>query len=779
MIVGMDFGTTNSGMAVFDGEKLQMIPLDPSSSNPAVTPTALYITNDREVFIGRSAIDMYYEHNLNRPSRMERVKVGEIEQTFAELPSFFRDVYVEKDVFSPGRLFVSFKMGLSNTDFTGTIVGNYYYYLEDIIAIYLYATKKRAETYLNTQLDTIVLGRPVRYSDDASANEYARERMIQAAFRAGYKRVYLQYEPVAAAHFYETRLNQPQNVLIFDFGGGTLDISILRLGDAQRQVMATGGIPIAGNVFDERIVRAKMPAHFGEGDSYRAADRWLPVPNSYYEAFANWQELLLLQLPDRLESIRKIERTARHPGRIRALLSLITGQYGLKMFDIAESVKRLLSSRDKTDLIFAGRGFSVIDSITRAEFERIIRHDIQAIAERLDGVVAASGLDYGDIDSVIRTGGSSQIPAFIEMLETRFGSEKVRALDIFSSVTAGLGVLAHQIARDEIEAPVYRAEDGDKRMQQRRTGDGVPHVDLDLMKRLLDVKESHQGEQSHPVLVVRNEAQKVSARDYDDIPAKGIALNGLNPNGLAEILPADEALLMMTNEYRLFARTAQQLVDLYTIGTSLETVEDFTKTAFSAEMVCAVARWQALQGAEMLAFVSTLGYARLIDGEKFLSRLRQPIAHPVPKMRGYPAALVNVHSGGDIVAFTHSGRAVRLPVALLAGSESRLVNVPLKGRVISVQGVNAPCEFIIITAGGYAMRLHSDAIPQALELNTTGAKVIAKTDPVGAVKFLADKSPVAITTQRVLPVDVSELTSDPQKLLRLKTGETLIHLTYL
>lgn len=779
MIVGMDFGTTNSGMAVFDGRNLRLIPLDPSSSNPAVSPTALYIANDREVFIGRSAINTYYEHNLNRPSRMERVRVGEISVTLSDMPTFYRDVYIERDIFSPGRLFVSFKMGLANPDYTGTIIGNYYYYLEDIIAIYLYATRKRAEAWLNTPLETIVLGRPVRYSDDPLANDYARERMIQAAFRAGYKQVYLQYEPIAAAHYYETTLHQEQNVLIFDFGGGTLDISILRVGHpASRRVLATGGIAIAGNVFDERIVRAKMPPHFGEGESYRAGERWLPVPASFYEAFANWQELLLLQMPESLEVMRKIERTAQHPGKIRALLSLITGHYGLKMFDVAESVKRLLSSRERAEIVFAGKGFSVMDSLTRTEFERIIRHDIQAIAERLDSVIAASGLDYDEIDTVIRTGGSSQIPAFIDMLETRFGPSKVRELDVFGSVTAGLGVIAHQIERGETTAPVYYAEEAAQRMQQRRTDDNsLPQVDLDLMKRLLDVKAQAPAV-VHPVLIARTPALQITAREYQEIPARGIALNGLTPDGLAALLPADEALVMLTTEYRLMTRTGRQMADLYTIGTSLETIEDFYRNAFGVESVCAAARHADLVDAPLIALVSTLGYARLMDGDKFLMKLRQPVAYSVPKMRGYPAALVNVYPDGDIVAFSYAGRAVRLPVALLAGSESRLMSVPLKGRIISVQSVTVPADFVVATAGGYGMCLNSETIPPATELNTTGTKIMAKTDPVSVIRHQPDKPLLAITSQRILPLDTPALSTEPRRLLRLKTGEHLVSLVY-
>ena len=74
MIIGMDFGTTNSGIATYDGEHLQIIPIDGNN----VARTALYITNDRQFYIGREAIDTYFAQNLNRPVNISRVRVGEI-----------------------------------------------------------------------------------------------------------------------------------------------------------------------------------------------------------------------------------------------------------------------------------------------------------------------------------------------------------------------------------------------------------------------------------------------------------------------------------------------------------------------------------------------------------------------------------------------------------------------------------------------------------------------------------------------------------------------------
>src|SRR5262245_44640374 len=253
----MDFGTTNSGIAAYDGQRLQLIPIDPANPNATIARTALYITNDREVYVGRAAIDTYYAQNLNRSVNIERVRVGEIVLTFAELPSFVRDVYIDKDVLSPGRLFVSFKTALSSLNYLGTVIGAHFYFLEDIIALYLYMAKRRAEAALQTDINRIVLGRPVRFAFDPNDDALARERLLKAAFRAGYEEVYLQYEPIAAAYHYESTIDREQIVLVFDFGGGTLDLSVLRLGNPKtREVLATGGVPIAGDVFDSKLARA-------------------------------------------------------------------------------------------------------------------------------------------------------------------------------------------------------------------------------------------------------------------------------------------------------------------------------------------------------------------------------------------------------------------------------------------------------------------------------------------------------------------------------------------
>ena len=202
MIVGMDFGTTNSGMSVYDGRNLQLIPLDSANANPHIARTALYITNRRRIYTGREAIEKYYEQNINRQVKYQRVWVGEITLSFAELPEFVRDVSVEKDVLAPGRLFLSFKTGLKSPNYLGTTVGSEFYFLEDIVSLYLYSARQQAEAYLQTDLSQIVLGRPVHFSTDPEEDKLAEQRLVHAAFQAGYQEVYLQYEPIAAATFF-------------------------------------------------------------------------------------------------------------------------------------------------------------------------------------------------------------------------------------------------------------------------------------------------------------------------------------------------------------------------------------------------------------------------------------------------------------------------------------------------------------------------------------------------------------------------------------------------
>lgn len=789
MIIGMDFGTTNSGMAVYDGEQLRLIPLDPTNRNATVARTALYITNDRAVHIGRNATDAYYEQNLNRPSKIEKVWVGEIEQTFAELPTFFRDVYIDKDIYSPGRLFLSFKMGLSSPNYLGTIVGSQYFFLEDIIATYLYVTKQRAEKHLQQEVDSIVFGRPVRYSDDPQQNEFAKERMIQSAFNAGYKTVYLQYEPIAAAYYYEMGIDKEENVLIFDFGGGTLDLSIVRVGNPKtRKVIANSGIPIAGDVFDRRIVREKYPKHFGEGTRYISGNTELEVPPSFYDSFSDWQTLLTLQSLHTMDRIKQIEATSSQKRKIQNLRKLITGHYGLKMFDIAEQSKRELSNRRIAGLDMTGDGFRVIDSITRREFEKLIRSDVRAIEERLDEVLNIAGLKDSQIDAVIRTGGSSQIPVFVKLLEERFGADKVRDIDAFGSVTSGLGIIGHRIEQDEIEMTAYHVDDytGTRNLRAEKRS-SVPVIDLDIVKRVIEVQEYGGAVSSGTMtLLMRDNEQRLLAVNCESLEEE-VANNhfgDLDENSFMHAVSSESKVILMTTDFVCYVKQAVDLADLRENKLHIEDLEGFRSDQFSTEHVYSVMDWDNVAGKDFVAVISSLGYTQKFFGERLLDKLDRPVPYQIERKRGYPAFLVGANVDEDFIAVSHAGRVARINAEKLPLRDNRLLSVPMKGNIIGMLSGTAEGEILIATQSGYAKRVSIRTISYVSDMNTNGEKIIQRSNPVIAMYYKLNKALWALTNQRILPIDAHAIPLDNKNktehlILKMKRGEKLIRLFYL
>ena len=389
MIIGMDFGTTNSGIATYDGQRLQIIPIDGNN----VARTALYITNDRQFYIGREAIDTYFAQNLNRPINISRVHVGEIKLTFAEIGTFYRDVFIDKDTLAPGRLFVSFKTALSSLNYLGTVVGSHFYFLEDIIALYLYIAKQRAEAVLHTEISrSRSVARCVSPSSQRTTPSPANAccgRLFARATRKSICSMNRLPPPITTS----SSIDREQIVLVFDFGGGTLDLSVLRVGNPQtRAVLTTGGVPIAGDIFDSKLARARLPKHFGEGSSYRSGAQKLPVPSAFYEAFADWQEMLALQRPDMFHQIELIQRTAQRPQQVRALRNLVSSSYGLKMFDIVEGAKRQLSQTARANIHLSGVGFDVVESVTRPEFEAVIGPETRIIEDYLDTLLKEAGI---------------------------------------------------------------------------------------------------------------------------------------------------------------------------------------------------------------------------------------------------------------------------------------------------------------------------------------------------------------------------------------------------
>ncbi|MBU0702811.1 MAG: Hsp70 family protein, partial [Chloroflexi bacterium] len=247
-------------------------------------------------------------------------------------------------------------------------------------------------------------------------------------------------EPVAAALHYELTVGEPQNIVVFDFGGGTLDVTVMRIGEpGQRQVFATGGVGIAGDAFDQRIIAGLMLEHFGRGATWGQDES--PFPNRYTDSLVNWQTISELNKPETLHFLRLAQITGSHPARARALESLLVNNYATRLIDRVERAKVALSTAHFAIVRLTGQDMDVWQPITRSQFEALIADATRRIEACLLDTLARSNLKASEIDTVVRTGGSAQIPCFIEMMERIFPG-KVVLSDVFSGVTAGLAVRA-------------------------------------------------------------------------------------------------------------------------------------------------------------------------------------------------------------------------------------------------------------------------------------------------------------------------------------------------
>jgi hypothetical chaperone protein len=788
-IIGMDFGTTNSGMATFDGRAVNVLPLDPSNLNPRVARTALYITNEQSVTVGRAAVDLYFEHNVGRPVKMQKIWVGELE-VIADLVYYITDVYVWADALSPGRLFLSIKSGLRDVNYPGTVIGQFYYTLEDLIALYLTVTKARGERLLDRELKQVILGRPVHFADNSQGDRVAEARLLQAAFRAGYETVYLQYEPVAAAYSYALELTGPENALIFDFGGGTLDITVMRLGEGRPRVLATNGIPIAGDIFDQKLVRAKLPRHFGEGSFYGPRHKALTVPQWIYDSFADWQTILQLQSAESRRILREIAQTAQRKYQIEALLALVSGNYGLKMFDIVEEAKRTLSDKHGAPIYLDGPGFSVHEFITRSEFEEIIRGETRVIERHLLDTVSESGLRPDQIDSVIRTGGSALIPAFYEMLGRHFGEANVRTIDTFSSVTAGLGIIGHHLSRGEIDLVPHTPADFAGLPDPTSGQLKVRPVNLGLLQRRIEMDERGSGEaveESQALVLVDQPLETAINRPglqaysipegqmVEDVHLQPKLTGSERPLRTALKTAAGTPLLVVTSRYRFFLTSARQLIELTETDLGIESLHPFAPR----ETVCAVADWSVTREMERLLLVTSTGFARAYP----LEALRESIEAPLPfgfdsPPPGIPVWMQGAARRQDMIIVTESGRAIRWSLADVPLAGIQAINCGREAsfdRVAAAIALEPDGILTILLADGYARRFQIGWVFTPSRANVKGKVLVARKSAVVALA-VSDLIQV-ITNQRLLTAETSALpleeSARTHRLVKLDAGESI------
>ena len=435
--IGIDFGTSNSSVAVYDGQRVKLLPVDPKNVLPEIIKTVLYITRDYRTSIGQEAVENYYRDNVNRQRRFVKQWAGEIDVYGSDM-HYVRDIYVYVDELKPGRLLQYLKTALRKEGYAGTQIFERYYAVGDLAKTYLSLLKKRAEDILGEPIQAVTLGRPVKFSESPEQDHKAQETLRQAAYESGFKEVDFELEPIAAALDYEQSITKPQNVVIFDFGGGTLDIAVMRLGDPRkRKVYASGGVDIAGSDFDRTIIEKRMLPHFGYGRV-----KHHPEIMEMIHAIPDWMALPELGTPINKNILDKAIHSGVAPVQVKALQGLIYNDLAFTFYNRVEAGKIALSSEGATIISLEDKDIALWELYTRHQFEMDIQHYLANVERVLLDTIAKSGLEPAQIDAVVKTGGSSNIPLFTHMLGRIFGAEKVKESSAFTSVVAGLAIKA-------------------------------------------------------------------------------------------------------------------------------------------------------------------------------------------------------------------------------------------------------------------------------------------------------------------------------------------------
>jgi hypothetical chaperone protein len=434
--LGIDFGTTNSAIAVTDeAGHPQLARFAASGGTTDTFRSILYF----EPWATRGALGA--DGIVAGPEAIRRYR--------AAAPK--------------GRFIQSLKTYLGDRSFTGTLIGGKRRSIEELIGLILQRLLASGAESLGPLPSRAVVGRPVHFTAARSAedDELAVGRLRRAFAIAGITDVVFEYEPVAAAYAYRQRLAKPATVLIGDFGGGTSDFSILSLQPptrAQRAkveatrgadgitILGSDGLAIGGDRFDQLIVRHAVAPQLGKGSEYLSPpDKILPTPEWVYAKLERWHHLSFLKSPATIEMLERVQHTSTAPAAIAALLHLVDEDLGYELHDQVNATKSALSAHQDAAFHFELSPVSIDWPATRDEFETFLADDLAAIESCVAALLSRAAIDSSAIDTVFLTGGSSYVPSVRRIFEARFPDATITGGEELTSVATGLALKATEL----------------------------------------------------------------------------------------------------------------------------------------------------------------------------------------------------------------------------------------------------------------------------------------------------------------------------------------------
>lgn len=376
-IIGIDLGTTNSCVSVMEGNEPVVIP---NAEGKRTTPSIVAFIEGGERKVGDPA---------------KRQAVTNPLKTVYSIKRFMGNKYSESKMEAER---VPYKVVKGDNDTPRVDIDGRLYTPQEISAMILQKMKKTAEDYLGTEVTEAVVTVPAYF------NDAQRQATKEAGEIAGLKVSRIINEPTAAALAYGLdKKGIDQKIVVFDFGGGTHDVSILELGDGVFEVLSTDGdTHLGGDDIDQKIID------------------WLA------EEFKKEEGIDLRQDPMALQRLK----------------------------EAAEKAKIELSSSATTEINLpyvtatASGPKHLVRSLTRAKFEQLIDNLIKRTIEPCKTALKGAGLTTGDINEIILVGGSTRIPAVVEAVEKFFGKSPSKGVNPDEVVAIGAAIQGGVLSGD-------------------------------------------------------------------------------------------------------------------------------------------------------------------------------------------------------------------------------------------------------------------------------------------------------------------------------------------
>ena len=368
-IIGIDLGTTNSCVSVMEGNEPVVIP---NSEGKRTTPSVVAFVEGGERKVGDPA---------------KRQAITNPTKTIYSIKRFMGNKFDEckKEIAR-----VPYKVVKGDNNTPRVKIDDRLYTPQEISAMVLQKMKKTAEDYLGTTVTEAVVTVPAYFNDSQ------RQATKEAGEIAGLTIKRIINEPTAAALAYGLdKKDIDQKIVVFDFGGGTHDVSILELGDGVFEVLSTDGdTHLGGDDVDQKIID------------------WLA------EEFKSDEGIDLREDPMALQRLKEAAEKAKIE-----LSSTATSEINLPYIMPVDGIPKHL-----------------VRSLTRAKFEQLIDDLVKRTIEPCKTAMKAAGLSNSDIDEVILVGGSTRIPAVQDAVKKYFGKEASKGVNPDEVVAIGAAI---------------------------------------------------------------------------------------------------------------------------------------------------------------------------------------------------------------------------------------------------------------------------------------------------------------------------------------------------